>query len=179
MRRLWVAGIVALMPTAGLAQFETPFLNAGKLKLLESDAPITAEQIYPQDPDAKMKQFYECGDLQSFNSYISELYGRQEIHYAAVHGDALRVKQLLLEGTEIDVRDNLQATPLILAAGNGRLDVVKILLEAGTDPSLKDGAGYTAYDRAVVEMWPEIVEVLRPYRKENSAKKPAHPADKK
>ena len=45
------------------------------------------------------------------------------------------LKYLILKGSEIDVKDKNQNTPLLLAADGGRASAVKLLLEKGADVS--------------------------------------------
>lgn len=57
-------------------------------------------------------------------------------------GDVNRVEEALRNGAHVDVRDFDQgATPLILAAGQHHLDVVKKLVQSGADPNKADGGG--------------------------------------
>ena len=51
-------------------------------------------------------------------------------------------------------------TALTIASSKGNYQVVKILLDCGTDVSLKDALGKTAYDYAVEYNHSEIIELL-------------------
>jgi FOG: Ankyrin repeat len=53
-------------------------------------------------------------------------------------------------------------TPLQLAAGKGLLDLVKLLVEKGADPLIKDPRGKIALDRAKFDNYTEVVEFLSP-----------------
>lgn len=65
------------------------------------------------------------------------------------------VTQLLLgaPGIEVDAKNNFGRTPLHLAASFGNWQVVRLLLKAGADPTLKDQRGFTpgglAYKRGM------------------------------
>jgi ankyrin repeat protein len=53
-------------------------------------------------------------------------------------------------------------TPLQLAASKGLLDLVKLLVEQGADPLIKDPRGKIAIDRAVYGGHTDVVEFLHP-----------------
>ncbi len=58
--------------------------------------------------------------------------GRSYLHRAASNGQTARVASLLQqEGTRLDLRDNLQRTPVFAAAKEGHWDIVWTLLSAG------------------------------------------------
>jgi hypothetical protein len=81
--------------------------------------------------------------------YGSEQRGVNPLLYvAALHGNAAYGKQLLDLGADVNARGYPNATPLMLAAGDGNGDFVNLLLSAGADPTLKDNAKLTAADYA-------------------------------
>lgn len=57
---------------------------------------------------------------------------------AAQLGYVNEVKRALAEGADVNARHTLGWTALHVAAINGRLGAVKVLLEAGADPNLGD-----------------------------------------
>lgn len=74
--------------------------------------------------------------------------GWTPLHYAATHGH-LEVLQLLLdENAYIDAASPNNTTPLMMAALYGTSSAVKLLLEAGADPVLKNDLGLSAFDFA-------------------------------
>lgn len=74
--------------------------------------------------------------------------GWAPLHYAATHGH-LDVMNLLLENDAyIDAASPNGTTPLMMAAHYGTPSAVKRLLEAGSDPLLKNDQGLTAIDFA-------------------------------
>ncbi|MBL8064521.1 MAG: ankyrin repeat domain-containing protein [Chthonomonadaceae bacterium] len=77
-------------------------------------------------------------------------HGQAALHQA-VDGDwgsPTSVGELLAHGVEVDSRDSLGQTPLMLAAGRGGVECVRLLLAAGADPKARDRAWRTAIDRA-------------------------------
>ena len=58
------------------------------------------------------------------------------------------MRLLLDRGADVHARTDIQATPLHIAAFNGRLEVVKLLCMRGADPHAKDEDGYTPLDDA-------------------------------
>lgn len=77
--------------------------------------------------------------------------GWTPLHYAATNADdeSLPMVRLLLEHhAYIDAESPNGTTPLMMAAHYGRPSVVKLLLEEGADPLLKNQQGLTAIDFA-------------------------------
>ena len=57
--------------------------------------------------------------------------------------------QLLIEqGAEVDLRDDLEQTPLARAATSGKEALVQLLIEKGAEVDLKDNEGRTPLSRA-------------------------------
>lgn len=74
--------------------------------------------------------------------------GWAPLHYAATSGH-LEIMQLLLDNfAYIDAASPNGTTPLMMAAHYGTAEAVKLLLEAGADPRLKNQQGLTAIDFA-------------------------------
>ncbi len=79
------------------------------------------------------------------------------LHYAAYHGNAQRVTELLAEGADpdelllIERDDNrpTKLTPLVAAAVNCHHETVQVLLEAGADATYPINGSYDALDAAL------------------------------
>jgi ankyrin repeat protein len=63
---------------------------------------------------------------------------------AAQEGRVDLLEASIKDGMNIDLRDSLGFTPLILATYNGQLAAVNFLIDHDSDPTLKDLAGNTA-----------------------------------
>jgi uncharacterized protein len=88
--------------------------------------------------------------------------GRVALHTAASRGH-VDVCKLLLEadGSEADVRDSLNCTPLAQAVRNGHLAVVELLhAEHGCDVMMRDPTGVTLLHVAAAAAEPPLLEYL-------------------
>ena len=87
--------------------------------------------------------------------------GQLPIHIAASKGVRGNVELLLRDDPDfVNKVNNLNQSPLLLAAKNGFSDVVSYLLSKDVDYELKDESGLTAFDWAVREKLPGVVEVF-------------------
>jgi ankyrin repeat protein len=85
------------------------------------------------------------------------------LHYAAAHVGSQAVEQvkwLLQEHAYIDAESPNGTTPLMMAAQYGSDQVVKLLLEEGADPSLKNAVGLRALDFALKGRRPTAQDLL-------------------
>lgn len=82
------------------------------------------------------------------------------LRLAAISGVETAIKLHIRRGDDLDARDGSGATPLILAAGKRRAGVVRLLLDAGANPTLADENGMNALAYAVKGGCPETVAVL-------------------
>ena len=57
---------------------------------------------------------------------------------AARAGDTAGITAALGQGADVNAKSRYDVTPLIFAAGNGRLDAVKLLLARGADVNAQD-----------------------------------------
>lgn len=89
--------------------------------------------------------------------------GWTPLHYAATFagkGAPEQVQWLLDNHAYIDAESPNGTTPLMMAAQYGSEDVVRLLLEEGADPSLRNSLGLTAIDFALRAQRPHVAEAI-------------------
>jgi len=86
--------------------------------------------------------------------------GWTALHYAAASGSLLIIQRLLDESAFIDAESPNKTTPLMMAARGGHGAVIKLLLDEGADPKLKNEADMTAADFARVQGFKELARFL-------------------
>ena len=83
-----------------------------------------------------------------------------DIHQAAMDGNIAAVKQHLDAGTDLEARDLLGMTPLIIAAHLGHKEIAELLITNGADVNAKDNIGATPLHKAALKGRKEAVELL-------------------
>jgi uncharacterized protein len=86
--------------------------------------------------------------------------GWTPLHYAASNGHLAIMSLLLDNNAYIDAESPNGTTPLMMAALYGSASSVKLLLEAGADPLLKNQQGLSAIDFAQRGSRTESVEII-------------------
>jgi len=87
--------------------------------------------------------------------------GWTPLHYCAWEGHT-DVCALLVElGTQVNARAVNGATPLMMAAHQGKLETVRWLLDHGADPGLRTDVNATALDWAIKYDNSQVAELLR------------------
>ena len=86
--------------------------------------------------------------------------GWTPLHYAATSGQLTILTQLLENHAYIDAESPNGSTPLMMAAMYGTPQAVKLLIDAGADPLLKNQQGITAIDFARRANRTESIELL-------------------
>ncbi|CAN7996004.1 unnamed protein product [Ixodes hexagonus] len=89
--------------------------------------------------------------------------GETVLQVAAIKGNADRVKQLLEEGANPNVRDNAGWTPLHEACNHGYHEVARLLLTHGAYVNAAGPGGVTALHDATINGHPDIVLLLLRY----------------
>ncbi|MBN2736932.1 MAG: ankyrin repeat domain-containing protein [Spirochaetales bacterium] len=83
-----------------------------------------------------------------------------DIFNAIKSNDTLFVREYIKGQGDINVRDSYNMTPLILAADQGRLEIVKLLLESTADINAQDKMGQTALHLAAGRNFTSIIKLL-------------------
>jgi ankyrin repeat protein len=90
--------------------------------------------------------------------------GRTSLHYAAIAADAIRVKELLESGLNVNAADDEGWTPLHFAAQKSETTtVVRLLLEEGAAVNARDAHGNTPLATAVFNCrgHGDVIKLLR------------------
>ncbi len=88
--------------------------------------------------------------IPSFRSFLIDegMEPDASLLYAASRGDERRAERALAAGAGIGIRGRQGLTPLHIAAGCGKAGMVRLLLDRGADPSVRDSGGRTPADTA-------------------------------
>ena len=95
-----------------------------------------------------------------FNADVAWSQAKKDLNQAAVDGDLDRVKTLVGQGSDVNAKNRMGMTPLVVAAMNSRTAVCEFLISKGADLNAKDGRGQTALYLAVDKNNKELVELL-------------------
>ena len=91
--------------------------------------------------------------------------GWTALHYAAAAGCDAIVKNLLENAAYIDAESPNKTTPLMMAVRGSHLTTVRLLLEEGADPTLKNERGLSALDLAEAQSQQQLISLLRNFLK--------------
>lgn len=98
---------------------------------------------------------------QSADAVKKDDLGLAPMHWAAMFGDTMVIRQLLQRGSDVDVKWTREsATPLHFAAIRGDKDVVKTLLDNGANIEARDVEDMSVLDAAIYSNKSEIVKQL-------------------
>ena len=97
---------------------------------------------------------------------VSEDRGYTAIMDAVWRGDKEITELLINKGAELNTVCKEGQTMLVLAVGANKIEICKLLAEAGADPDIKDSMGMSAYGYAKLFKKQEIIDVLEKYHKE-------------
>jgi ankyrin repeat protein len=86
----------------------------------------------------------------------------QPLMDAIMNGEIEKVKELVTE-ENINQKDDLGNTPLMIAVQYMDIDIIHILLDKGADPSIEDDLGVSALTMATDSENKEIVGQLKSY----------------
>ena len=97
--------------------------------------------------------------------------GWAPLHYAATNGHIAIMRMLLANYAYIDAESPNGTTPLMMAAQYGSTDAVKLLLEEGADPLLKNQLQLTAIDFARQAGRDESAQLIAAFARARQAKR--------
>jgi len=95
--------------------------------------------------------------LKAFPSAVDwqdEMSDRTALHTASYYGYTNCIRELLEANANVNVRDKLKRTPLMISCANGHHECVQLLIERGADTTMTDEEGRTclmlacAFDRS-------------------------------
>lgn len=86
--------------------------------------------------------------------------GWTPLHYASTHGHVEIMRLLLDHHAYIDADSPNKTTPLMMAAHYGTTAAVRLLLDAGADPSLRNMQGLSAIDFAQRAGRTEVADMI-------------------
>jgi ankyrin repeat protein len=130
-------------------------LREGSLKAAQAlvDWPKTKVETRTADDESPLMMAALKGHLEVARTLIARdadvnKTGWAPLHYAATGGHLAVIELLLEHHAYIDAESPNGTTPLMMAAHYGTPAAVKLLLEAGADPTLKNQLGLSAIDFA-------------------------------
>ncbi|MGB2863329.1 MAG: ankyrin repeat domain-containing protein, partial [Sedimentisphaerales bacterium] len=105
--------------------------------------------------------FFQRAALQKMLAQVEAQAEAEHLHHAAANGEIERVKLLISEGADVNVKNNEGLTPLHCAAREGHKEIVELLLAHGADVNV-GGADYnrTATEFAMRSNHTDIVQLL-------------------
>ena len=92
--------------------------------------------------------------------FSSVSFGQKSLFQAVIEGNEASVKILLAEGAEVDARDEIGKTPLIIAADKGYFPIVQLLIQNGADVNAQHNLHWTALMFAAGNGHSAIIKLL-------------------
>lgn len=137
-------------------------------KLIKANALVSLEDRFKMTPlDLALEENHEVVADVLLRSSADPNRGnmRRGLKQACLHqmsdvGNPKLVKLLLKHGGKVNAPGKQGMTPLHLAARRNHVEVVKLLLESGADPSLLDASGRSACQYAISNKHSELAQAL-------------------
>lgn len=133
------------------------FAMSAQEEVFEEEEGYGDENDPPQERFATRCRFQdEEAALEMWNQFQNEIdpckpdeFGSSPLHAIAANGMVDLLTEVIKKpGLNLNVKTLSDNTPLHFAAINGNNKIIKILLEAGADPKIKNKQGQTAYYEA-------------------------------
>lgn len=125
-------------------------LDVKKLKPF-IDKGLAYESLISANKDELKTLLDAAADQKVIDAKLEKIGKQNELFSAVAAGDLEKIKNLAAQGVNLNARNILSYTPLMIAATSMNPDVVKALLELGARPDEQDSSGETALRRAVNE----------------------------
>ena len=88
-------------------------------------------------------------------------YGHTALYYSSIQGDLSSVKVLVDAGANVNVRSDLDKTPLMAAVHNGHGEVSRYLMDKGASLDTQDHSGWSAIFYAVWSNRDDLAAILK------------------
>jgi len=105
-------------------------------------------------------KIFQRAALQKMLAQVEAQAEAEHLHHAAANGEIERVKLLISEGADVNVKNNDGQTPLHYAARKGHKEIVELLLAHGADVNIGADYNRTAAEFAMQSNHREIVQLL-------------------
>lgn len=144
------------------SQAESQELVAQSPDIAPEQPAVAEPEPQPAEPEPQPVVLPKDPDIQLILDSLSQPAPHQEIPLiqAAEQGNLERVKQLLAEGADVEVKDVAGYTPLYAAVLAGHQDMVSFLLENQATPNVADVMGVTPLMHAAFRGNTEMVRLL-------------------
>lgn len=149
-------------------------LKSMKVALLLASAPSADIEVRTAQDEsplmlAALRGYLEiCTVLVQRNADVNKS-GWAPLHYAATGGHVAVLQMLLENHAYVDAESPNGSTPLMMAAMYGSPDAVRVLLEAGADPLIKNDLGLTALDFAKRGLKPDSADLLASHMRKKAS----------
>ncbi|KAK3893875.1 hypothetical protein Pcinc_002317 [Petrolisthes cinctipes] len=131
--------------------------------VVDLESGMQLEQVPGKEDDGNGEVVSMVELLTSYGAEVNarDKYGQTPLHFAAMTGNIGAAAVLVVDcGASVEIEDNQQMTPLIVASTYGYLDMVELFLKAKANPRHVDSSKQTALHRAARGGHLAVVEVL-------------------
>jgi len=139
-----------------------PALKVAELLISNPDTRVEVRNTNDESPlmMAALKGYSDlCIQMIRRNADVNKP-GWAPLHYAATGGQLEVIRVLLDSHAYIDAESPNGSTPLMMAAMYGTSSAVKLLLESGADPAIKNSLGLTAIDFAMRAQKKDSIDII-------------------
>lgn len=145
-----------LIAACAIAQVSVPLYSMEPAQSSRAAAPAAPSRAEPAKPERPAPRSI---DFTLFKAVV-ECKGDQFRDKELKASQAERIQALLTAGANINVRNNFDATPLLIAISQQRPDIALLLLARGAHPSLADHQGSTPLHLAAMGDNKDLIRAL-------------------